>query len=174
MSLPVRAGGWRAAAEIAYIAGSMTADRWYRDGLPFACTQCGHCCTTEGYVWVDRREALEIADHLGLTLAELGRRYLRKVGRRNALTDRSDGACVFWDEGCTIYPARPGQCRTFPFWKENIASEAAWLETARDCEGIGEGRRYDPAEIEALAEGRGETAAGEARQARARVSGGDA
>lgn len=136
----------------------MTAARWYRDGLPFACTQCGHCCTTEGYVWVDRREARAIAEHLELTLEELGRRFLRTVGRRNALTDRSDGACVFWDEGCTIYEARPGQCRTFPFWKENVITETAWLETARSCEGIGGGRLYRQGEIEQLAAGRGATA----------------
>ncbi len=138
----------------------MSAD-WYRDGVRFACTQCGHCCTIEGYVWVTRREAQRIADHLGLTLDELGRRYLRAVERRQALTDRSDGACVFWDDGCTIYPARPGQCRTFPFWKENLTSPEAWSETARACEGIGEGRRYAQEEILRLAAGRGETAAAE-------------
>ncbi len=134
----------------------MTGDAWYRDGLRFACTQCGHCCTTEGYVWVDRREAERLADHLGLTLEQFAKRHLRTVDRRWALTDRSDGACVFWDEGCTVYPVRPGQCRTFPFWKENLASDEAWRETAQECEGIGEGRLYRRREIDELIEGRGE------------------
>lgn len=138
----------------------MSPDRWYRDGLPFACTHCGHCCTTEGYVWVERREAQRIAGRLQLTFEEFGKRYLRTVGRRWALTDRSDGACVFWDEGCTIYAERPGQCRTFPFWKENLVTEAEWRETAVDCEGIGEGRLYRREEIGRLLEGKGETEPG--------------
>lgn len=139
----------------------MSDDRWYRDGLQFRCTQCGHCCTTEGYVWVDRREVERLARHLDLTLEEFGRRFLRTVDGRWALTDRSDGACVFWDEGCTVYPARPDQCRTFPFWKENLATEDAWDSIGETCEGIGDGRRYPEAEIDRLAAGEGETAAGE-------------
>ena len=136
----------------------MSVGPWYGDGLRFACTQCGHCCTVEGYVWVTRREAQRIADHLGLDLARFALRYLRTVDRRHALTDRADGACVFWDEGCTIYPVRPRQCRTFPFWKENLATAGAWSDTAKSCEGIGEGRRYTAEEIVRLADGRGETA----------------
>ncbi len=152
----------------------MPPDRWYRDGLSFACTQCGHCCTTEGYVWVDRHETRELADHLKLTLDEFGRRFLRRVGRRYALTDRSDGACVFWDDGCTVYAARPRQCRTFPFWKENVLTDAAWREVAGSCEGVGEGRLYLLGEIEELAGGKGATADGAPSARERRPSGGSA
>ena len=34
------------------------AEPWYRDGLRFECTRCGHCCTgAPGYVWVDAAPA---------------------------------------------------------------------------------------------------------------------
>jgi len=30
------------------------------------------------------------------------------------------------DKQCTVYPVRPAQCRTFPWWKENLSSKEAW------------------------------------------------
>ncbi len=110
-------------------------------------------------MWVSRLESQRLADHFELTLEEFSRRYLRLVNGRHALTDRSDGACVFWDEGCAVYPARPDQCRTFPFWKDSVASPDSWKETAERCEGIGEGRLYRIGEIRRLTDGDGETAA---------------
>jgi Fe-S-cluster containining protein len=41
--------------------------------------------------------------------------------------------------GCGIHPAKPTQCRTFPFWPELVESRAAWKRTARFCPGIGKG-----------------------------------
>lgn len=32
--------------------------------------------------------------------------------------------------------ARPTQCRTFPWWPQNLISDYDWQLTARDCEGI--------------------------------------
>lgn len=131
---------------------------WYADGLRFECTQCGACCRGEGYVWVDPRQVPEIADFLGLDEATFGRRYLRVVGGRLALVDAADGACVFWRDGCRIYPVRPQQCRTFPFWRENVASPAAWRRVGAQSPGVDRGRRYGREEIERLARGVGATA----------------
>lgn len=136
------------------IAGS-PAEPWYREGLRFACTRCGACCRGEGYVWIDTAEAEELAAFLALDVDEFGRRYLRRVDRRLALIDGPDGACVFWDDGCSVYPARPRQCRTFPFWARNLAREAAWNETAELSPGVNQGRLYELHEIEALLGGSG-------------------
>lgn len=49
-------------------------------------------------------------------------------------------ACVFLDDfgKCTIYEARPTQCRTFPFWPEYMPKEK--FEAVKDlCPGIGVG-----------------------------------
>jgi Fe-S-cluster containining protein len=43
------------------------------------------------------------------------------------------------DHGCSIHPAKPTQCRTFPFWPELVERRAAWNRTARYCPGIGKG-----------------------------------
>lgn len=136
---------------------------WYSEGLRFGCTGCGACCTIEGHVWVDRRDVRRLARHLDLDVDDFGRRYLRRVGRRLSLTEipipgePTKKACVFWDGRCTVYEARPRQCRTFPFWKESLESPEAWGEAGRLSPGIGQGRLYSLGEIERLADGAGET-----------------
>lgn len=40
---------------------------------------------------------------------------------------------------CTAHRSRPAQCRTWPFWPENLHNEKAWKQAGRECEGIGRG-----------------------------------
>ncbi len=48
--------------------------------------------------------------------------YLRWANRGYSIKEIKTGdnyACLFFDKeknGCGIYPVRPEQCRTFPFW----------------------------------------------------------
>ena len=140
----------------------MVVKPWYREGLSFICTRCGDCCVgAPGYVWVDREEIESLAKHLGLSLDRFAERYLRKVGRRYSLVEKSSGDCVFFDKGCTVYSARPGQCRTFPFWRSNLKSERAWDEIGAECPGIGQGKFYPVEKIEVMKRGEAETLPGE-------------
>jgi Fe-S-cluster containining protein len=106
-------------------------------------------------VWVEGNEIEELARHLGLGVDAFGERYLRRVAGRQALVDGADEACVFWDDGCRVYPARPRQCRTFPFWSDNLNSEAAWDRVADESPGVNQGRLYNLGEIERLLAGEG-------------------
>lgn len=127
---------------------------WYRDGLAFECTRCGACCTgAPGYVWVDAEEVARLAAFRGEAVDEFGRKFLRRVGENLSLTERPGGDCVFWDRstGCTVYEARPVQCRTWPFWPENIDSPEAWDEVTRGCPGSGRGQVFTVEEIRATA-----------------------
>jgi hypothetical protein len=99
------------------------------------------------------------AAHLGLEVHEFGGRYLRRVGSRYSLKEKPNHECVFWDQGCTIYPARPVQCRTFPFWPEVIRNAKSWQKVLEECPGSGKGRVYSLEEIERLRQGIGETGA---------------
>ncbi|UCE85316.1 MAG: YkgJ family cysteine cluster protein [Deltaproteobacteria bacterium] len=124
-------------------------ERWYRGGLRFACTECGACCTGgAGYTWVGEADAARLAAQRGLSLDAFGRRYLRRVGERYALLeDRRTGDCVFLERGrCSVYAARPAQCRAYPFWPRNLASREAWNAAARECEGIRDDAPLIPAE----------------------------
>lgn len=113
---------------------------WYKDGLHFKCTECGKCCTgAPGYVWVSEDEMKAMAETLHITVELFKRKYVRQRDNRYALVEKkSEGnACVFLnDNKCMVYKARPMQCRTFPWWKENLNSEESWKLAANYCEGI--------------------------------------
>jgi len=48
---------------------------------------------------------------------------------------------------CRVYEARPAQCRSWPFWSENVESEGTWEVTKILCPGSGEGDLIDAATI---------------------------
>jgi Fe-S-cluster containining protein len=122
-------------------------DTVYHDGYsygfdPTACATCGGaCCRGEsGYIWAKYKEIEEMAEFLELSVEDFGKMYLRKVKHRYSLTEKKileeDYACVFFDEKqkrCTIYPVRPLQCRTFPFWDQYKNDENG---VRQECPGI--------------------------------------
>ncbi len=139
---------------------------WYADGLKFRCTECGNCCTgPSGYVWITTEEVRSLAAHLGRSEEEVYKRYVRRIGNRYSLRERKtlDGKydCVFLIDrpdtadgerrpGCGIYPVRPLQCRTWPFWDGVVETRRSWDSAARICPGMGQGRRYSRKRIEEL------------------------
>ena len=126
---------------------------WYADGLRFRCTQCGDCCTgAPGYVWVNKEEIRALAEEVGADDVEaFEQEYVRKIGIRKSLREFPNGDCVFFDNEqrkCTVYGARPRQCRTWPFWDSNLRTEEAWAETCEACPGSGRGKLYTWEQIE--------------------------
>lgn len=112
---------------------------WYKKGLKFACTQCGQCCTgAPGYVWIDQQEIEAMAEFLKITVKEFIATYTRQVNGQLALKEFPKSYdCIFLrDKKCLVYGARPKQCKTFPFWPENLDSKESWEQTAKRCEGI--------------------------------------
>lgn len=115
---------------------------WYKEGLKFQCTGCGQCCTgTPGYVWVNEEEMEAIAKLLEISVEVFKRKYVRQRDNRYSLIERKSWDnqydCIFLkDKKCTIYQARPNQCRTFPWWKHNLNTEESWKLAALGCEGI--------------------------------------
>jgi Fe-S-cluster containining protein len=123
---------------------------WYSDGLAFSCTKCGACCTgAPGYVWVTDEEISRLATFRGETVEQFATRFVRQVQDRFSLIEKPGGDCIFWDKqaGCTVYPARPVQCRTWPFWPENVETRADWDHVREICPGSGRGRLYTVDEI---------------------------
>lgn len=124
----------------------MKDEPWFKDGLRFQCTQCGNCCTgAPGYVWVNDEELEALSKVVDLDVAEFERRYVRRVGIRKSLIEFANGDCVFFDGStrqCTVYQARPAQCRTWPFWQSNLRSKATWEQTCQVCPGSGTGTLF--------------------------------
>ena len=154
---------------------------WYADGLKFTCTQCGNCCTGgPGFVWISDAEVQRLAEFLKLAPSEVLGRYCRKVDGRWSLKERrtSEGLydCIFLTQasddaagkprqrqlktshpvplrprGCSIYPVRPLQCRTWPFWDSTLKSPGQWDRASRRCPGMNRGKRtFTPDQIDRL------------------------
>jgi len=115
---------------------------WYQDGLRFTCTQCGKCCTgAPGFVWVTDEEIDALAAARGMKRSEFVAVHTYKTRGKVSLRERPNGDCIFYDadKGCTVYAARPTQCRTWPFWDSNLTTPERWAETEGICPGSGEG-----------------------------------
>lgn len=95
-----------------------------------------------------------MATHVQVPLEDFTRKFVRKVGTRYSLVEKPNGDCVFYDKGCTVYAARPTQCRTFPFWSENLKSRTAWNELSEECPGVGQGQLYSVEEIGLIRRGK--------------------
>ena len=132
---------------------------WYGEGLRFQCLQCNACCGGEpGYVWVDRAEIADMADVIGISPEQFAYRYCRRVWWRLSLRERPNGDCIMLTpQGCRVYEARPSQCRTWPFWSDNVDTPQHWEQVRERCPGAGQGRLYSPSEIEQIADGEEET-----------------
>ncbi|MCP4759582.1 MAG: YkgJ family cysteine cluster protein [Planctomycetes bacterium] len=127
------------------------ASRWYDGGLQFECSRCGNCCTgPPGAVWFSADEGRAMAAVLGISEETFHRQYARQIRGKWSLreTRTSRGMdCVFLttDEqgkaGCRLYGARPSQCRTWPFWPENLESRQMWEAVRKQtpCPGMGHG-----------------------------------
>lgn len=68
---------------------------------------------------------------------EYGKRTLKEISNDEGKYD-----CVFLKKdslgrrGCSIYEVRPQQCRTWPFWPENLKSPKHWQRSAVRCPGM--------------------------------------
>ena len=129
--------------------------KWYAAGLSFDCRECGRCCSGpgEGYIWATQPEIELIARHLVMTEEDLYRKYLRRVALRTTIVEHPlSKDCIFLQrtggkKQCSIYPVRPSQCRTWPFWPENLADPYSWNVAAGRCPGMNRGRHYSIKQI---------------------------
>lgn len=85
----------------------------------FKCSGCGECCRWGGSVLLTECDIELMAAHLKISVQEFINQHTRLAPNRIqlALLDQSDGSCAFLDtEGrCSVYTARPEQCRSFPY-----------------------------------------------------------
>lgn len=131
---------------------------WYAAGLAFECAECGACCAgpDEGYVWVTDEDIAAIARHLAISEQEMRARYVRQVAARTSLIeDPVSKDCVFLRpagqgaRSCAIYPVRPVQCRTWPFWPSNLDTPDTWALAQVKCRGVNRGALHTCDEIDA-------------------------
>jgi Fe-S-cluster containining protein len=121
---------------------------FFDSGIRFQCQRCGACCTgAPGVIRVSDEEAMAIADFLDQPVQEAIDALLYPWENGYSIREDDDGRCLFYDEGCRIYPVRPRQCRTFPFWTAILRSQDRWDSVRRSCPGVGKGRLFAKHEI---------------------------
>ena len=127
---------------------------WFKEGLRFGCRVCGRCCTGEpGYVWVTEEEIKTLAEAVHLSPERFESNFVRRVaGKGKSLIELAGGDCVLFDHEkhrCQVYQARPLQCRTWPFWDQNVDRPNSWKKTAKFCKGCNnpDGKLYTAEEI---------------------------
>ncbi len=121
-------------------------DLVHKEGYPYAfdasaCAACGgRCCTGEsGNIFVTYQEIRALALFLGLSDDDFKERYLEKRGYKYSLKEKlvdESYDCIFYDRthnGCSVYKARPLQCRAFPFWDHY---KTRVDELKQECPGI--------------------------------------
>ncbi len=135
----------------------MEQPKWWADGIRFECQGSGKCCLSRGqygYVYLTLEDRQRLARHFGLSTAAFTRKHCQKEdGYVRIAYEKSSDDCVFLEgKGCTVYEARPTQCRTWPFWPEVMGAKTWAREVEAFCPGVGKGRVYSAKEISGIIE----------------------
>ncbi len=113
-----------------------------------------YCCSTEpGYVFLSDGDIERLSKFFSIDRDTFLNTYTRFVDYSThylvSLKEKKNYDCEFLSpSGCTVYEARPEQCRTYPFWKNIMESKESWDNEAGYCRGINRGRKISKKEIE--------------------------
>ena len=137
---------------------------FYAEGLRFSCTRCSSCCRHEsGYVYLSEQDLSRLANEFKMDYTAFIKTWCRWVAfdrdsERLALKEKSNFDCIFWGRGaatgsnvvagCAVYPVRPLQCTTFPFWDYVVCSPDAWRNAGTGCPGINTGELHSREKID--------------------------
>lgn len=127
--------------------------------IRFECQGSGKCCVSRGdvgFVYLTGVDLLRLSGFLKKKIYEFANysqfdytRFKKSKSFQWYLKSK-DEACLFLKNGkCSVYAARPQQCRTWPFYPEHMNAKA-WSETAKFCPGIGKGPVRSKDEIEKI------------------------
>ncbi|MFN3455156.1 MAG: YkgJ family cysteine cluster protein [Pseudobdellovibrio sp.] len=128
---------------------------FYNDGLKFECQGSGKCCTSHGefgFVFLTLEDRRRFAKHLKISTLAFTKKYCDlRDGVWHLKEDPQNPDCMFLkNKRCSIYEARPTQCRTWPFWPEVMNPKAWKSEVASFCPGVGKGKVWPKEEIERI------------------------
>jgi Fe-S-cluster containining protein len=109
--------------------------------LRFECQRgCINCCNQSGYVYLTEDDLARAAKFTGMSRRAFEKKHVYRTAHELRLRKPRDKQCAFLlDHACSIHPAKPTQCRTFPFWPEFVEDRKQWKGLSRFCPGIGKG-----------------------------------
>ena len=130
-------------------------DKFYTQGLQFECQGSGKCCTSHGefgFVFLTPQDRFRFAKFLNIRTSEFTKKYCDRTNGVWHLKEKKDRPdCMFLKQKrCTVYEARPSQCRTWPFWNEVMNAKAWAKDVAGFCPGVGKGKVWSAEEIDSV------------------------
>jgi Fe-S-cluster containining protein len=111
------------------------------DGLRFTCQRgCINCCDQDGYVYLTEDDLKRAAKFMSMTSRAFEKKYVYRTRYQMRFRKPREKQCPFLREhSCSLHPAKPTQCRTFPFWPELVENRKEWTRAGQYCPGIGKG-----------------------------------
>lgn len=114
----------------------------------FTCTRCGKCCSSGPNVALTIFDVVRMARFLRVHWREFITNYVKVVIADIVpymlLKGDEKGRCIFlsWSHDgksvCTLYPARPMRCRTYPILVESLKPRRLYIDP--ESPGVGQGR----------------------------------
>ncbi len=123
------------------------------NGIRFECQGSGNCCVSRGsygYVYLSKKDIKTLSAEMKITKKKFIKNYCQETDNFIHLKElkKNKGNCIFLiDKRCSVYKSRPIQCRTWPFWPENMNTKNWNNDIAKNCPGVGKGRIIKKREI---------------------------
>ena len=118
----------------------------YKNGIRFECQGSGKCCVSResyGFVYLSDNDIIRFSKYLKLSIKKFKDKYCQITKGFIHLVEKTElkGKCIFLkDKKCSVYKGRPSQCRTWPFWNENMNSKVWNEDISLNCPGVGKGK----------------------------------
>jgi uncharacterized protein len=117
----------------------------YKKGLRFKCQGSSNCCVSRdsyGYVYLSKKDVSRLSKFVDLQFNDFINLYCDETNGFLHLKEKKGiSECLFLkNKKCSIYTARPTQCRTWPFWSENMNAKKWNKDISKFCPGIGKGK----------------------------------
>lgn len=119
----------------------------YKNGIKFECQGSSNCCISRGsfgYVYLSKKDIKLLSVHKNIKPSKFINLFCDKTDGFIHLKEiNKNGECQFLNKKkCTVYDARPTQCRTWPFWSENMKAKIWDKEISKFCPGVGKGKLF--------------------------------
>ncbi len=126
----------------------------FKKEIRFECQGSAKCCVSRdsyGYVYLSDNDIIRFSKYFKLSIKKFKDIYCQITDGLIHLIEKTDlkGNCIFLkDKKCSVYKGRPSQCRTWPFWNENMNSKVWNEDISKNCPGVGKGKVVTVKKIE--------------------------
>ena len=127
----------------------------YENGIKFQCQESSNCCVSRGshgFVFLSKKDLTRLAKFFKISLINFNTSYCETTNKFLHLKEiKKNGECIFLkNKKCSVYKSRPTQCRTWPFWPENMNSKTWNKDIINFCPGIGKGKIFSKKKIDKI------------------------